>query len=505
MRDICSRALVICAIASLLGCATGDAGPDVAYISGGFYTLRPDRLWVEAVAIQNGRFVAVGTNQQVLEKIGKQTEIVDLKGAFVIPGLHDPHDHGIEIADDALKDYHLQLTDGSSADEIVAAIADFARAHPDLPIISAGDYPFGMFPGDDGPKEMLDEAEPNRPVLVMNQGGHTLWVNSKALEAVGITSESEDPPYGIIPRKPGTTEPLGSLHEAAMLPVLALKPPSSPEQLHRAAVDATHTLNSFGITSSKIAGGTQPMLDGLTSADRAGELTARITFAFHWRTSFITVKPETDVLREQILAARSMETSHVKTHSVKYYVDAAPASKTAAVLEAYENDPDNFGLLNIEPSELNSELIFWDEHGINAMMHSVGDRAVRVSLDAIEAARRANGKSGVRHHVSHNVLVDPGDYGRFNELGAVMDFSPMLAYPSPAHANHLQFFGAARLERWWPLKAYRMRASNSPSPRTSPFLPTIPGAPSRRTTPAGTHGTRRPARWARTRPSTSPR
>jgi predicted amidohydrolase YtcJ len=372
-----------------------------------------------------------------------------------MPGVNDLHHHGMDLGIVAMDPTQFAIPDEkkSSPESIVASIREFADANPDLEVIYVEDFPDGMFPGNNGPKELLDQADSTRPIVVLSSGGHAHWLNSKALEVAGITKDTPDPEYGFFGRKEGTNEPSGSLHESAMQFGLKLTAKPGKDIVKKGLAHHTARINALGITGVRIAGIMQDHLEVASEMDKAGELNAFHSMAFHWRTSYVARKEnDLELIRKQILNSKNFETENVSSGVLKYYADGAPASKTGYLLEDYENNPGNRSKLQMDEDLFQEEFAFWTKNGITTMSHTVGDASARAIVDAIEAAQEVHGKNGVRHHITHTVLMSPVDISRLNKLDVVIDVSPPVAAPMAFHSAYKHHFGE-RHEQFFPARA----------------------------------------------------
>ena len=414
-------------------------------------------IGVGGAVVKDGRLLVVGSNADVEAVTGDSTRVVDLGGKFVMPGVNDLHHHGMDTISKASVDPDaLRLTDEqkSSPESIAAAVGEFATSRPDLPLIYVEDFPDGMFEGNNGPKELLDGAEADRPVFILSTGGHTFWANSKALEQAGITADTADPEYGVIGRKPGSSEPIGSVHENAMQLLWDLKDFPSADLMTAAILHHSQRINGLGITGVRLAGINQVNFDVAVAVDKAGELTAYHNLAFNWRTSYINQREgDFDLVREQILASRDESTENVSGGSLKYYADGAPASKTAYLLRDYVDDEGNRSQFQMDEELFQHEMAFWTENGITAMTHVTGDAGARSFIDAVEAAQKQHGQNGVRHQMTHSVMVHPDDIARIPALGMVVDVSPAVAAPMSFHDAYKHYFGEERHESFFPARA----------------------------------------------------
>jgi predicted amidohydrolase YtcJ len=214
--------------AALGGCAQKATDPidekksavaDLALTGGAIYTENGERAWAEAIAIDDGRIVYVGTDAGAKDYIGPQTQVIALKGRMVIPGMQDAHIHPISGGMEANA---CDLNALNKVEDYVAKIKECAEAHPDDPWITGGGWSMAAFgPGAIASKKLIDAVVPDRPVIVASRDGHSSWANSKAIEIAGITNDTPDPPDGRIDRDPRTGEAIGSFQEGGDALILA--------------------------------------------------------------------------------------------------------------------------------------------------------------------------------------------------------------------------------------------------------------------------------------------
>ncbi|HTG46478.1 MAG TPA: amidohydrolase [Actinomycetota bacterium] len=406
--------------------ANGSAA-DLAFVNGEVYTVDAARSWARAVAVRGGRIVAVGTDAEIRELIDASTEVIDLRGRMLLPGFQDAHVHPVDSGIDRLR---CDLSDLASAEDCVATVAAYAAAEPSEPWILGGGWSVDDFPGGCPPKGALDAVVPDRPVFLPNRDGHGGWVNSKALELAGVTATTPDPADGRIERD-ADGEPMGTLHEGAMSLVSRLAPTPSAELTRRGLLEGQAYLHALGITAwqdaivEAIGDGDGPF-GAYLAAGASGELTARVVGALWWdRHRGLEQIDDLVALRERGSAGRFRATS------VKIMQDGVCENFTAAVLEPYldaDGRPTaNRGISFVDPEVLNEAVPRLDGLGFQVHFHALAERAVREALDAIEAARRANGSSDTRPHLAHLQVIHPDDLPRFRRLRAVANAQPLWA------------------------------------------------------------------------------
>ncbi len=322
---------------------------------------------------------------------------------MVLPGMQDVHIHPISGGIEAIG---CDLNAATTVDEYVAIIKKYADAHPNEPWIKGGGWAMSAFgPGALARKELIDAIVPDRPVILWSRDGHTTWVNSKALEVAGITKDTPDPPDGRIDRDPKTGEPSGSLQEGAS-GLVADKSPADTDATRDAGLRyAIKMLNGFGITGVQDASVNEEDLKTYHRLDEAGELSLRVVGSIWW---------ERDQGLEQIDAIKNLRSEYTKGRidagTVKIMQDGVMENYTAVVLEPYKlkGQKDVRGIPMVEPELLKKAVTQLDADGFQVHFHAIGDGAVRQSLDAVEAARTANGDLGHRHHISHIQVIHPG-------------------------------------------------------------------------------------------------
>ncbi|MFG2551028.1 amidohydrolase [Streptomyces sp. NPDC048581] len=434
--------------------------------------LTPEGRTATAVAVTGDRITAVG-REEVHDLAGPRTEVVDLAGRLLLPGFQDAHVHpmpaGLELT-------QCDLTGTKTADETLAAVRAYADAHPEREWITGGGWSMEAFEGGTPTKELLDAVVPDRPVYLPNRDHHGAWVNSRALALAGITRDTPDPADGRIDRD-ASGEPSGSLQEGAMQLVGRLTPPATRADRVAALLHAQRHLHALGITAwqDALVGeflGMDDPSEAYLAAARDGSLTARVVGALWW---------DRERGSEQIpeLAGRREALSHgrFRAGSVKLMLDGVAETGTAALVDPYLDKcgcaTANRGTSFIDAGQLPTYVTELDALGFQCHFHALGDRAVRDALDAIEAARAANGPSDTRPHLAHLQVVQPTDVPRFARLGATANIQPLWAAHEPQMDElTIPFLGPERAAWQYPfgalLRSGARLAAGSDWPVSSP-------------------------------------
>jgi predicted amidohydrolase YtcJ len=425
-----------------------DQQADLIFVNGAVYTVDAARRWANAVAVRDGRIAAVGTDDDVRELAGSRTEVVDLAGKMLLPGFQDAHVHppsgGLEML-------LCNLNEAYSQDAYVRIVREYAASHPNEAWIRGGGWSMDVFPGGAPTKDLLDAIVPDRPAFLPSRDGHSGWVNSRALELAGITSATPDPRDGRIERAPDGS-PAGTLHEGAMTPVEEIAPQPTDADWDEALQVAQRYLHSLGITAwqDAIVGGHYPTFEMYQRAVERDALTARVIGALWWD------RHAGDEQIEGFLERRHEASSgRFRATSIKIMQDGIVENFTAGSLQPYldgaGNPTENAGLSFVDPEALRGYVTRLDAEGFQVHFHALGDRAVREALDAIEAARRANGMNDLRHHLAHIQIVHPDDVPRFRRLGAVANAQPLWAVNEGQMVNlTIPFIGPERAAWQYP-------------------------------------------------------
>lgn len=423
-----------------------DDGPvDLIVINGKVYPADGGSELAEAVAVTGNKVVRVGSNREIQRLRRAQTVVVDAKGGAVVPGFNDAHAH---LINGGLALDQISLSDATTLEAIKDTIRVWAEAHPEREWITGRGWYYQPFNGTMPTRQMLDALVPDRPAYLVAYDGHTGWANTRALKAAGITRHTKSPAGGEIVKDRRTGEPSGALKESAMALISAAAPqPTTEDRLAaiRAAIDASHR---YGITSVQDAGGAPGDLDLFDRLRKRGELTLRVYQAL--RADNTLSEGDLDALES--VRVRYADDPLLKTGAIKLVADGVIESHTAAMIEPYANKASSTGEPRFTPAQLNKIVAMLDQRGWQVMTHAIGDAAVRMTLDAYEAAAKANPapERGRRHRVEHIETIDPADIPRFGKLGVIASMEPVHATPSPTPGDVWSVnLGDDRAARGW--------------------------------------------------------
>ena len=420
------------------------AGEEIIFRNGAVFDGRMFLPESTCVRVSGGIITEVGPAHEVAGP-GRLTgvNVVDLDSGTLLPGFTDAHVHPVYAGDQLRR---CNLREGRTAQDYLDIIAVYAAAHPDAEWITGGGWSMDAFPRGLPRREPLDAVTGNRPAFFPNRDGHGAWVNTAALRLAGIDAATPDPADGRIERD-ADGEPSGALQEGAADLVSRLLPETSDADWDAALAAAQEYLLSLGITGWQDAiigsfDGARDNLPVYLRAAEAGRLAVNVTGALWWdREQGLDQLPEL-LHRRGTARAGGLEgvqglegTGRFRATSVKMMLDGVAETHTAAMLEPYLDadgcTTQDTGLDFIDPAELPRYVTALDHEGFQVHFHALGDRAVRNALDAIEAARAANGVAGPRHHLAHLQVVHPDDIGRFAALSATANIQALWATHEP--------------------------------------------------------------------------
>lgn len=473
---------LLCAALSLLataGAAHAAKRPaDRVLLDGYVYTVDKRDSVAHALAIDGGEIIYVGSNAGARRFVGPRTKVQRLHGRMVMPGLHDGHIHGVTAQARECSLNYEPLTVAELKARIQDCLDATAAQEPDGWLqVSAWYQQFVIPSGTVITKEVLDSLSTQRPIVVNSSDGHTSLVNSRGLALAGIDAATPDPSDGRIEHGPDG-QPNGLLQDGAKDLVEALLPPPGGDPVD----EARRGMKRFareGITSFFVPGFVDAgMVAAFKAVRDAGDLTARAHFAIGpfsvGDDSVAGLSRAGDRLRKRFERTSQLPRSvrawrpgrqrgprlvrkpGISIDAVKFFLDGvlqAPA-QTAAVLKPYLVDGApgaSRGELYIDNPALGRLMRGFERRGYQAHVHAIGDRAVRVALDGVEAMREANGMRDSRPSLAHTELVAKPDLRRFEELRALPVMSYQWAKPAPDSTDSvLPYLGPARVDRYEP-------------------------------------------------------
>jgi predicted amidohydrolase YtcJ len=399
----------------------GPVAADLLLTNGRFWTLDKARPQATALAVWQGRILAVGDAADLRPLAGPRTRLLDLKGRRVLPGFHDSHIHLLATGQRLSQ---VDLKDARDEAEFGRRLQAFDRKLPAGRWLQGGLWDHDRtFVGRLPTAALLDKYVPDRPAFLVRYDGHMALANSRALRLAGITAQTPDPPGGVIYRQAGGREPTGLLRESAMGLVGSLVPAPSAAEIAEAVQAALAELRRHGVTSiDDIPGGTAAVRRVLfrlyQQLARSGKVTVRIRLC-------LPLGGRAEL--EQIGVEVNFGGEWVRIGFLKDFIDGSLGSSTARMFAPYLHEPGSTGLFVRPLSKLRDDILAADAAGLAVGVHAIGDRGNAELLDIFAEAIRKHGPRDRRFRVEHAQHLRPEDLPRFAALGVIASMQPYHA------------------------------------------------------------------------------
>jgi len=398
---------------------------DIVFTNGKIYTVNQKTPFAEAVAVKDGKFMEVGSAQDIKRFVGERTRVVDLGGAFAMPGFIDAHIHPAQpyLHEEGGA---LLFPETFNERQIAEAVAAYLKNNPDAPYLFGEKWPVTLFPNRHPNRDWLDSLVGDRPAVLRDETRHGAVVNTAMLKLAGITKDTPQPKYGFIEKDPTTGEPTGYLAETAQQAVFTKIPMYPDEVWERALKRAMQQLTAWGVTGYNDASTNAPQLRVYQKMDREG------TLKFHVSGSIAMNDWAKDRVADPeplVATAGGYRTPLFDPIGRKWWGDGTPLSKTSLLVGEYADG--GHGTMGVDKADFD-RMIEEASKGALVRVHAMGDGTVRAILDSFEQVRKLNPKSIAQpHQISHCLFLRDDDIPRFRRLNVVADFSPVIYYRSP--------------------------------------------------------------------------
>lgn len=412
------------------------------------FTSDPDRPWVDALVVDGDRIAHVGDADTARAVAGADATVIDLAGGVAMPGFVDGHAHLLMTGASLLK---AQLRFCTNLDEIRERLLDWRSANPDAPRVLGIAWQYSALPGGRPHRDMLDDLFPDVPVYLDAFDLHSAWVNTAALRELGITADTPDPIGGEIVRDPATGEATGHLQETACMnyvwPLLS-RVGDAGRDAHLAATMRAY--NETGVTTSVEMALEESALAAMQRAEAAGTLTVRVVAHCIIHRHDDPDEELAQVRRAAELAA-APSSDLLRVVGIKLIGDGTIDGCTAALTEPYTTG------VNAEPiwgeESMRRVVLEADALGLQIAIHAIGDRTIRIAVDALEEAARVNGTSGRRHRIEHLEYTADEEIGRLAPSGITASMQPVHIDPI-IYSNWGAMLGDERAQKGFAWRAF---------------------------------------------------
>ncbi len=424
----------------MISCTSNSEKAELIIQNAVIWTANPEKPYAEALAVKDGKLLAVGSNADIQEFAGSDTEMIDAGSGFVVPGFIDSHVHFI-VGGKNLSS--VQLRDAATPEEFIRRIAEYARTLEPGEWITGGDWDHKLWGGGLPRKEWIDSVTQENPVLLNRLDGHMALVNSLTLTLEGIDKATKSVEGGEIIFDDQTGEPTGIFLDNAYYRMLGnAMPADSEEQQERYMKAAMQYVVSHGVTSIHDMDGVESQKVFARLRDK-GDLTVRVYSCSplaRWK-----------VLQQKIIEEGTGD-KWVKTGGLKGFVDGSLGSHTAAFFEAYSDAPDQKGFFVNSRKKLYNWISGADSAGLQVVVHAIGDSANSTLLDIYEQVTNENEPRDRRFRIEHAQHIAPGDFRRFAALNVIASVQPYHLIDDGRWAEKV--IGPERIKMTYPFRSF---------------------------------------------------
>jgi len=413
---------------------------EIVFTNGKIYTVNNKNPFAEAVAVKDGKFMEVGSAKDIEKFVGKRTRVVDLGGAFAVPGFIDAHIHPAQPY------LHreggaLLFPESLNKEQIAEAVAAYLKKNPNAPYIIGEKWGLGLFPNGRANKDWLDSLLSDRPAIFRDETRHGAVANTAMLKFAGITKDTPQPKYGLIEKYPQTGEPTGYLAETAMQAVFSKIPMYPDEVWERALKRVMQKLTAWGVTAFNDMSANAPQFRVYRKMEREGTLIIHVSGSVpmnDWAKDRV-VDPE-----PLLAVADEYRSSLFDPIGRKWWSDGTPLSKTSLMVAEYADG--GHGTMMVDKTDF-ERMIKEAKKGGLVRVHAMGDGTVRAILDVFEQVRQLNPESiSQPHHIAHCAFLREEDIPRFRRLNVVAEFSPLQYYRGPLTSLAEEAVGAESMK-----------------------------------------------------------
>lgn len=428
--------ILLMATAAGVGAETADT----AYINGKIYTVDATKPWAEAVAIKDGKFIAVGSNDDVAAVTTEDTKVVDLDGRFAMPGIGDPHIHPAMVmprrAFCSLPGSFFEPTE----EDIIKALKDCLKTYPDdRKWVMASGATFAAMSKETLTREFLDKLIPDRPAFIEDEtGGHQIWFNTKAMEAAGVDRTFVDNPPEAFFDRTDDGDLAGVANEGAVNPFIAVLEPVDTKVKKIAFTRLLDEALSKGITMFGDAYVFEGDLEAYEQLQKEGKIKQHAVLYLKGNLGTAELTPVKELERwwnrhdlpgtKGVKLGMGGSLESISEALVDGYASETPEAKDGP-FPVDDAVPERNSTPVIPADEFAQYVADLDKAGFQVKVHAIGDGAVRATLDGYERVIEANGNNRLRHHIDHCSLVHPDDFQRFVDLNVTCTIWPPLNAP----------------------------------------------------------------------------
>ena len=438
MKTKCFPFLILTAMLLVMSCEESKPKADLIITNAKIWTGNEPQKFAQSMAIAGDSIIAIGTDEDLQDYKGEQTEVIDAKGGFITPGFIDSHVHFIGGGSGLLS---VDLRDASTPEEFTKRIADYAKQMEPGTWIKDGNWDHTLWGGELPKKEWIDEYTKENPVIVYRLDGHMILANSLAMEIAGIDKNTPDIEGGEIVRNADGT-PTGILKDNAMNLLFEKIPPMTQTEKEKAFKAAMNYFLSNGVTSVHD-------VDGLSEGYGSYETAKQLRESGDLSIRIYAAKPLSEW--KALEAMERQDDKWIKTGGLKGFVDGSLGSHTAAFKDVYTDKPTDKGFFVNTPEDLYQWISGADNANLQVMVHAIGDSAITSLLNIYERVIKEHGVKDRRFRIEHAQHIAPEDIKRFAELNVIPSMQPYHAIDDGRWAEAI--IGSERIKTTYAFKS----------------------------------------------------
>jgi len=382
-------------------------------VNGNITTMDSEQSKAQALAIKQGKFIAVGTNTQILSYVGENTRKIDLKGKTVVPGFIEAHVHGASLGRLLSQ---INLRNVKSIKEIQQKVGQWAKKTDEGKWIVGRGWDQDKLVENRYPSRFdLDQVAPNHSVFLLRVCGHLGVANSEAMRLAEITKQTKPPKGGRIDREPKTGEPNGILRENALNLIYDILPESTEKNLFATCLSVCQRMVEEGITTAHWIISSANELRVIQRLDDRDMLPLRI---------YVLIPVEFLENLVELGLSTGFGSNKIKIGSIKMLADGSLGARTASLKQPYNDAPGTDGMLLYSQKQLEKFVKKAHEANLQLAIHAIGDRTVEIVLKILEKTLKKMPKENHRHRIEHASVLNLGLISKMKELGVIASVQP---------------------------------------------------------------------------------
>ncbi|MDK2818163.1 MAG: amidohydrolase [Spirochaetota bacterium] len=396
-----------------------------AFINGKIYTVNKQYPWASAILVEDNKIIYVGETKEALELSDTMTHIIDLDNKLVLPGFIDAHTH---IFLGEILNLGIRFDPSNTKQELLMAIQQYSTNNPNTEFIFGSGFAADIFDKDEATAEELDAIILTKPAIFIDEGCHSMWVNSKALEIANITKETKDPiPYSDYYKRDKDGNPTGWIVESQSMQPIIKKLGLLEKILKKDLSSMFHLFSSYGITSVFNASefffndNSVSTINYMENLALEGKSTLRFFTSYSYNNHENPKDDPVDILNTLNIRFQS---DYTRMNTLKIWLDGTVEARNAALSEPYENS-DQRGSIFYSTKELQQVINKASANGLNIHLHAIGDKTINTALEICKNSKKKFPLSSSTYTIAHNEVFNKDTLHYFTDSGVIANTTPL--------------------------------------------------------------------------------